>query len=148
MDIAILLARLLLAGIFFVAAIAKLADRAGSRKAITEMVAHITGSALPVQLPVMAGNGHHTSTPAVPSMQGGLKIGAAPRHTDISLHYRLVGEDGYKALAPKLISQDEKREVYEFKLPAYPQGTMGEVEYYFELKLDGHPNRVDGMKKI
>jgi len=70
------------------------------------------------------------------------------RYTDISLHYRLVGEDSYKTLLPKLISQGEKREVYEFTLPAYPKGTDGEIEYYFELKLDGHPSRVDGMKKI
>lgn len=70
------------------------------------------------------------------------------RYTDISLHYRLVGEDGYQALPPKLISQGEERAVYEFKLPAYPQGTTGEIEYYFGLKLDDHPSRIDGMKKI
>lgn len=70
------------------------------------------------------------------------------RYTDISLHYRLAGDEGSETLRPKFVSREEKREVYEFTIPAYPKGTVGEIEYYFELKLDGHHSRVNGMKKI
>jgi hypothetical protein len=70
------------------------------------------------------------------------------RYTDISLHYRLVGEGDSKILRPKLISQEEKREVYEFTIPAYPEETIGEIEYYLELNLDGHHSRINGMKRI
>lgn len=70
------------------------------------------------------------------------------RYTDISLHYRLAGEGDFEPLRPKLISQEEKREVYEFTIPAYPAGTVGEIEYYLELKLDGHHSRINGMKRI
>ena len=70
------------------------------------------------------------------------------RYTDISMHYQLVGQEGYTILQPKLISHEEKREVYEFTIRPYPKGTSGTLEYYFELKLDGHYSRIGGIKTI
>jgi hypothetical protein len=70
------------------------------------------------------------------------------RYTEISLHYRLVGENTYTTVKPKLVFQGREREIYEFTIPPYPRGASGEIEYYFDLKLDGHYSRVVGMKRI
>ena len=70
------------------------------------------------------------------------------RYTDIKGYYKLSSEESYKIISPKLISQNKKSEEYEFKIPAYPQGTSGKIEYYFEMKLDGHFNSVNGIKSI
>lgn len=70
------------------------------------------------------------------------------RYADILGYYRLIGGNEYKSLQPKLVSKEKQKEVYKFTIPPYPKGTTGEIEYYFELKLDGQPNRIDGMKKI
>jgi hypothetical protein len=70
------------------------------------------------------------------------------RYTDVYLHYRLVGETTYKKVQPKLVSQYETQEIYDLTIPSYPKGTSGEIEFYFELKLDGHVNQIEGLKKI
>jgi hypothetical protein len=70
------------------------------------------------------------------------------RYRDIAVSYRLVGERGYKMLSPRLVSQDKKHEVYQFTIPAYPEGTKGEIEYFFDVTLDGHHSRIEGIKKI
>lgn len=71
------------------------------------------------------------------------------RYTDVVAFYRLVGESGYKGpLSPTVLPQDETHEVYEFSFPAYPQGTQGEIEFFFELKLDGQPSRIAAGRKI
>jgi len=70
------------------------------------------------------------------------------RYTDLAASYRLVGESDLKRLSPRFISRDAKHEVYEFTIPGYPKPTTGKIEYYIELKLDGYPSRIEGIKKI
>jgi hypothetical protein len=70
------------------------------------------------------------------------------RYTDMLGYYRLAGEQRYKSIAPNLESQSEDREVYNFAIPAYAKGTIGEIEYHFELKFDSQPQRISGKKKI
>lgn len=56
---------------------------------ITELVSHIAGRGVPIQLPVVATNGHHKSRHIAPSMHSGLMIGeAAPAFSlpDLSGH--------------------------------------------------------------
>lgn len=69
------------------------------------------------------------------------------RYTDIVMHYNLTEFDS-NFTQPKLISQTQDKEIYEFTIPPYPVGTQGEISYYIELKLDGHANKIDGYKKI
>jgi hypothetical protein len=70
------------------------------------------------------------------------------RYTDVTCHYRLSGEQTHAILVSVPSPQDDKHEVYEFTIPGYPAGTTGDIEYYFEMKLDGQPSRIDGIKKI
>lgn len=70
------------------------------------------------------------------------------RYTDMLGYYRLSGEQRYKSIAPNLESQSVDREVYNLAIPAYAKGTIGEIEYYFELKFDSQPQRISGKKKI
>jgi len=80
------------------------------------------------------------------------------RYTDISLYYRLVGENEYKLLQSTLVdlpdnlkgfeSVTSQYAKYEFTIPAYPKGTIGEIEYYVNLVFDGHSNHAEGIKKI
>ncbi|MEK6983266.1 MAG: hypothetical protein AABX33_01735 [Nanoarchaeota archaeon] len=80
------------------------------------------------------------------------------RYTNISLHYRLTSGDIYKSVQPKVAdlpdnykkvaSKTNQFEAYEFTILAYPEGTTGEIEYYFEMKFDRHQNRVNGTKNI
>ncbi|MBZ5728266.1 MAG: hypothetical protein LAP87_25175 [Acidobacteriia bacterium] len=70
------------------------------------------------------------------------------RYKDIVLFYRCVGDSEYKTIEPRLISRHDKSEVYEFTVPAVANETSREVEYYLEMKLDGHLNRIEGIKKI
>jgi len=87
---------------------------------------------------------------------GGGKIQG--RFTNISLHYRLVGENTYKSIQPQSVvlpdnfqtvqSKTFQSEAYEFTIPPYPKGTVGEIEYYTEMTFDGYPSKTDGIKKI
>jgi len=79
------------------------------------------------------------------------------RYTDVAFYYRLVGEPNYKILKsnpiPVIFTGDQEKfngmyESYTFTIPPYSKGTTGDIEYYFEMKLDGHLNRIDGIKKI
>lgn len=80
------------------------------------------------------------------------------RVTNISFHYRLVGENTYKILQPQSIalpdnfkavqSKSFQSEAYKFTIPPYPKGTTGEVEYYTEMTFDGYSSKTDGNKKI
>ncbi len=80
------------------------------------------------------------------------------RFTDMSLHYRLVGETEYGAVQPQSIplpdnfktvqSKTFQSEAYQFSIPPYSQGTSGEIEYYIELIFDGYQSRQEGIKKI
>jgi hypothetical protein len=89
---------------------------------------------------------------------GGGKISG--RYTDTSLHYRLVGEDVFNQVNPtpaplpenyKAAMERDKSSQYtalSFIIPAYPVGTVGEVEYYVDTTLDGHFNHQNGIKTI
>ena len=68
------------------------------------------------------------------------------RYSDVVCNYRMVGADQYQQLRVEPVAKDKTHEVYEFTIP--PTGETGEIEYYFDLKLDGHPSRVNGMQKI
>jgi hypothetical protein len=70
------------------------------------------------------------------------------RYTDIVGFYRLVGQSDYNKIVPRLVSQETSREVYEFSIPTRPDMIGAEIEYYFELKLDTIPSRLEGAKKI
>lgn len=80
------------------------------------------------------------------------------RFTNISFHYRLVGENTYKILQPQPVtlpdnfknvqSKSFQSEAYKFTIPPYPKGTTGEIEYYTEITFDGYPSKTDGNKKI
>jgi hypothetical protein len=71
------------------------------------------------------------------------------RFRDVTLFYRLVGDSVYRSVRPSSRKRvDRAREAYEFRIPAYPSGTEGEVELYFTNTFDGHPNRTPGWKKI
>lgn len=80
------------------------------------------------------------------------------RFTNLMLHYRLVGENAYKSIQPQSItlpdnfktvqSKTFQSEAYKFAIPAYPKGTVGEIEYYTEMTFDGYPSKTDGVKKI
>ncbi len=80
------------------------------------------------------------------------------RYTNISLYYKLAGENSYKSVQPTLvdlpanykaaISDMAQYEKYEFTIPAYSKGTMGEIEYYIDLTFDGYPSHTEGIKKI
>jgi len=75
---------------------------------------------------------------------GGIK----DRYKDVVASYRRVGETGYETVAAKLLSQSDKSEMYEFIIPAFPNGTGGEVEYFIEMKMDGQLNHIQGIKKV
>ncbi len=80
------------------------------------------------------------------------------RFTNLTLHYRLVGENAYKSIESQLIalpdnfktvqSKTFQSEAYKFTIPAYPKSTTGEIEYYVEMTFDGYPSKTDGVKKI
>ncbi len=80
------------------------------------------------------------------------------RFTNLTLHYRLVGENAYKSIESQLIalpdnfktvqSKTFQSEAYKFTIPAYPKSTTGEIEYYVEMTFDGYPSKTDGLKKI
>jgi hypothetical protein len=80
------------------------------------------------------------------------------RFTDLTLHYRLVGENVYKSIPSQSIalpdnfntvqSKTFQSEAYKFTIPAYPKSTTGEIEYYVEMTFDGYPSKTDGVKKI
>lgn len=80
------------------------------------------------------------------------------RFTNLTLHYRLVGENAYKSIQPQSIalpdnfktvqSKTFQSEAYKFTIPAYPKGTVGEIEYYTEMTFDDYPSKTDGVKKI
>jgi len=80
------------------------------------------------------------------------------RFTNISLHYRLISENTYNAVQPKLIalpdnyqkvvSETNQWEAYEFTVPPYPEGATGEIEYYIDMTFDGYPSHLDGIKKM
>ncbi len=82
--------------------------------------------------------------------------GQASRVKDISLDYRLVGEDRFATVKPVLVSRMAPQNslpnnevfTYVFTIPAYPAGTRGEIEYFTNLTLDGVPNHHPGTKKI
>lgn len=64
---------------------------------ITELVSQITGSRAPVKMPLLAGNGHHKNTHAVPQPHSGLKIGAsAPSFSLLDLSGRPVQLNDFK----------------------------------------------------
>lgn len=80
------------------------------------------------------------------------------RFTDMVLHYQLVGENTYHSVTPVAAALPEKyRQIastnnqwlaYEFVIPPYPDGTLGEITYYITLKLDGHASKQPGIKII
>ncbi len=81
------------------------------------------------------------------------------RYTNISFGYKLDSEKTYHVLQPHPIplpdnfkavqSKSSQSEAYEFTIPPYPKGTVGEIEYYDEMIFDGYPqNRNKGNKKI
>src|SRR3989344_1177115 len=80
------------------------------------------------------------------------------RFTNISLHYRLISENTYNAVQPKLIalpdnyqkvvSETNQWEAYEFTVPPNPEGATGEIEYYIDMTFDGYPSHLDGIKKM
>ena len=80
------------------------------------------------------------------------------RYTDISLHYKLIGENVYKAVRSqaavlpdnyrKVASKTNQWEAYEFSIPPYPNDVTGEIEYYIDLTFDGYSSRHNGIKKI
>lgn len=61
------------------------------------------------------------------------------RFTNLSLHYKLTNEPTYRTIAATRIPLPEKYkksttptnqwEAYEFNIPPYPKGTIGEIEY-------------------
>jgi hypothetical protein len=81
------------------------------------------------------------------------------RYTNISLAYRLVGENEYQLLQPRPgilpsnytnpdLPKTLQYEAYEFIIPPYPKGTIGEIEYYIDMTFDGYPSHTEGIKKI
>jgi hypothetical protein len=80
------------------------------------------------------------------------------RFTEISLHYRLAGQDGYAALAPtpaplpenyrRAASGAMQFEAYSFTVPPYADGTKGAIEYYIDAKFDGYASQAKGLKTI
>lgn len=79
------------------------------------------------------------------------------RYTDIVFYYRKVGETNYKSLTatpvPIVYTGEQQKfngkyESYSFIIPPYPKGTTGEIEYYYDMKLDGQLNHTVGLKKI
>lgn len=79
------------------------------------------------------------------------------RYTNVVFYYRKVGETNYKSLTsnpiPKVFTGDQEKfngkyESYTFTIPPYPKGTTGEIEYYYDMKLDGQLNHTVGFKKI
>jgi hypothetical protein len=101
--------------------------------------AHI-GEAIPIRFEVSTWGGGHQ----------------AKRVNNISLEYRLVGEEKLAIVMPVLLSTKAPRNsvpnnevfTYVFTIPAYPAGTRGEIEYFIHLSLDGFPNHHQGTKKI
>jgi hypothetical protein len=45
-------------------------------------------------------------------------------------------------------SRRGKSEFHVFVIPPFPKGASGEIEFYFELLFDGHPNKIPGTKRI
>ena len=72
----------------------------------------------------------------------------AGRCTQVAAFYRLTGSTEYQKVLPTLVSQNDKRELYRFTIPPFPAGTEGQIEFYFEVKLDGYLNHINGLKKI
>ncbi|HEU4452658.1 MAG TPA: hypothetical protein VFR81_06335 [Longimicrobium sp.] len=70
------------------------------------------------------------------------------RYTELAAFYRLVGEPAFREVTPTLVSGDERSERYRIVIPPYPRGTRGEIEYYIDVKLDGHASRIEGIRRI
>lgn len=76
------------------------------------------------------------------------------RYKDVIFYYRLVGEPAYKTIQSEPVPEtnkgelNNKYELYTFTIPGYPKGTNRKIEYYFEMKFDGHLSHIDGLKKI
>jgi len=68
------------------------------------------------------------------------------RYTDIHGFYR-VNKAPYVDVAGEKGPSTKTSERYEFAFPV-PAEASGEIEYYFELKLDGHPSRIPGVSRI
>lgn len=89
-------------------------------------------------------------------MGWGTRGSVTKRFTDISLYYRLVGESQFKqgplssVSEPKPLANLTNGQLVacEFRIPPYPAGTKGQLEYYVDLKLDGHLNHQNGIKTI
>lgn len=75
-----------------------------------------------------------------------------------TVYYRLVGEEQYRVVPGKSIPLPENYrsavsdtlnwKAFEFSLPAYPLGTTGEIEYYFEVQDPTNPNHPDGQFRV
>lgn len=80
------------------------------------------------------------------------------RYSDLALHYRLVGENDYKMVSSqpdtlpdnyvKAMTAEKQWAAYKFIIPAYPQNSTGQIEYYIDFKFDKQLNHVNGIKKI
>lgn len=70
------------------------------------------------------------------------------RHTNIKLLSPGGGVPLSGASAAAVSSRRGKSEFHVFVIPPFPKGASGEIEFYFELLFDGHPNKIPGTKRI
>jgi hypothetical protein len=75
---------------------------------------------------------------------------------DISLEYRLVGQDRYILIRPVLPGTAKPKtslpnyevSTYMFTIPAYPKGTKADVEFFTNVTFGSWPNQQPGTKRI
>jgi hypothetical protein len=69
--------------------------------------------------------------------------GAVKRYTDVRCHYKAEKATAFTALHGKVGSEVKNRMFVVFELPAFSHADGLYVEYYFDMKLDGHSNTRD-----
>lgn len=67
------------------------------------------------------------------------------RYTNIKVWHRRESQGAFQPVAATPVSGTDKVAIFEARIPGQP---AGEIEYYIELELDGHLNRIAGLRKI
>jgi hypothetical protein len=72
-----------------------------------------------------------------------------PRFELLSFEYRLTNEPTYRKLAATLHRQDAEYKILKLVVPPFPAGTVGTLEYRFEVTLDDNDvQAVIGKKRV
>jgi hypothetical protein len=72
--------------------------------------------------------------------------GSAKRYTDVRCHYKTEKARSFTALQGRVEGEASNRMFIVFDLPPLSAADGTYVEYYFDMKLDGHYNKRDVVR--